>query len=232
MAQVWEPRSDQMATSSDATNGINPVVILSSDGSTNYQGPGGKSVNQGYIASPTTPDALNGQNGVTYQAYHTPVPKILEWNFEVQQEVGTNMVMTMSYVASHGWNLLFPVDLNQVPEADLGPNDISLRPYPLFGAINGGSGAGGTNNAVSNYNSLQTTFTSGSQTDCSSTPTMSGRTCWIRSTPLAGAAAREIFDWQNAYSPAANYGAANFDVRNAFKAAAIYDLPWVRAANS
>ncbi len=209
----------------DATNGINPVVILSSDGNTNYQGPGGKSVNQGYIASPTTPDALNGQNGVTYQAYHTPVPKILEWNFEVQQEVGTNMVMTLGYVASHGWNLLFPVDINQVPEADLGPNDIGLRPYPLFGAINGGSGSGGTNNAISNYNSLQTTI----QKRLSNGLQFNANYVWSHMLDTIdssgwGSTAGDL-RWQNAYSPAANYGAANFDVRNAFKAAAIYDLP-------
>lgn len=31
--------------------------------------------------------------------------------------------------------------------------------------------------------------------------------------------------YQRAYDPGANYGAANFDVRNAFKAYAVYDLP-------
>jgi hypothetical protein len=208
---------------SDATSGINPVVILSSDGNTNSQGPGHKSVNQGYITAPNTPDALNGQSNVTYQAYHTPVPKILEWNFEVQEQVGTNMVVTAGYVASHGYNLLFPVDLNQVPEAQLGPN--GQRPYPLFGSINSGSGAGGTNNAVSNYNSLQTTvtqrLTNGLQFNASYV--WSHMLDTIDSSGWGSSAGN--LDWQNAYSPAANYGASNFDVRNAFKGSGIYDLP-------
>ncbi len=208
---------------SDSTNGISPVVILASDGNTNNQGPGGKSVNQGYITAPTTPDALNGQNGVTYQAYHTPVPKILEWNVEVQQQVAANTVVTMAYVASHGWNLLFPVDINQVPEANLGPN--GKRPYPLFGAINGGSGAGGTNNAVSNYDSLQTTVTQ----RLSRGLQFNANYVWSHMLDTIdssgwGSSAGSL-DWQNAYKPSANYGAANFDVRNAFKGAAIYDLP-------
>src|SRR5580698_1445074 len=88
---------------SDNTNGVNPVVLLSSDGSTNYQGPGGLSVNQAYVTSPTTPDAKNG-SAVSYQAYHTPVPKILQWNVEVQQQLNANTVMSLAYVASHGYN--------------------------------------------------------------------------------------------------------------------------------
>ena len=88
------------------------------------------------------------------------MPKILEWNFEVQQELSTNMVLTAAYIASHGSNLLFPVDINQVPEQYLSPDDATgptnKRPYPLFQGINNGPQSGGTNNGVSNYNPLQT----------------------------------------------------------------------------
>ena len=73
---------------SDTTTGTSPVAILGSDGNTAYQG--SLSANSAFIR-PVGPAALNGQ-GVSYQEYHTPVPKILEWNFEVQQEIGTNMV--------------------------------------------------------------------------------------------------------------------------------------------
>ena len=131
-------------------------MLLSSNGNTNYQGAGGKSVNAAYLTAPTTPDAYNGLQ-ISYQQYHTPVPKILEWNAEVQQEIGVNMVFKARYVASHGYNLLFPADINAVPEQFLGPNDQDKRPYPLFQSISSGNnGSGGTNNGVSNYNSLQT----------------------------------------------------------------------------
>lgn len=215
----------------DNTNGVNPVVLLSSDGNTNYQGPGGLSINQAYLTAPSTPDALNGQ-GVSYQAYHTPVPKILEWNFEVQQELNNNMVLTASYVASHGSNLLFPVDINQVPEQYLSPDDATgstnKRPYPLFQGINSGSGAGGTNNGVSNYNSLQTTI----QKRMSDGLQFNANYTWshmldtIDSSGWGSSAG--TLGWQRAYDPGANYGASNFDVRNAFKASAIYDLPFGR----
>src|ERR1700733_10089968 len=103
----------------DQTNGIAPVVLLSSKGS-----------NLPYIGPTTDPAALNGQ-GVTYNQYHTPVPKIYQWNFAIQHTLGTNMVIEMDYVASHGFKLSFPVDINQVPQNLLGANDsLNCRPYP------------------------------------------------------------------------------------------------------
>ena len=212
----------------DNTNGVNPVVILASDGSTAYQ-PSGLSVNSAYLTSPTTPDALNGQ-GPSYQAYHTPVPKILEWNFEIQQEVGPSTMVTLGYVASHGYNLLFPVDINQVPEADLGPDDASpgsnKRPYPLFQGINSGTGAGGTNNGVSNYNSLQATV----EQRLSHGLQFRANYVWshmldtIDSSGWGSSSGSNYY--QRSYDPGANYGASNFDVRNAFKTAVLYDLPF------
>jgi hypothetical protein len=67
------------------------------------------------------------------------------------------MVGEVSYVASHGYNLAFPINLNQVPEGDLGPNDSpAFLPYPQFQGI---GGSNGTVNAISNYDSLQLVLT-------------------------------------------------------------------------
>jgi hypothetical protein len=209
----------------DNTNGTNPVVLLASDGNTNYQGPGGLSVNQAYLTAPTAPDAYNGQ-GISYQQYHTPVPKILQWNFEVQQEVGANMVLKAAYVASHGYNLLFPVDINQVPEAQLGPNDAGSRPYPLFQSIgSGNTGSGGTNNGVSNYHSLQTTVSQrlSRGLEFNANYVWSHMLDSIDSSGWGGSAGNAFY--QNSYDVGANYGASNYDIRNSFKASALYDLP-------
>jgi Carboxypeptidase regulatory-like domain len=212
-------------TVTDSSNGINPVVLLDSDGNTNYQGAGGLSVNQAFIR-PVGPAALNGQS-VPYQAYHTPVPKILEWNFEVQQQINTSMVFTASYVASHGYDLLFPADINAVPEQFLSANDNDKRPYPLFKSISSGNqGSGGTNNGVSNYNSLQTTVSERLSRGLS----FSGNYTWshmLTSVDSSGWGSSSGNDfYQRPYDVAANYGASNFDVRNAVKGWAIYDLPF------
>jgi hypothetical protein len=194
---------------SDTTNGVSPVVILSGTGS-----------NLPYIAATTDPSAYNGTD-VNYNQYHTPVPKIYQWNIGVQQEIGTNMVAGLSYVASHGFDLNFPVDLNQVPGALLGPNDVSSRPYTQYGHI-----SGSTNNSISNYNSLQATLqkrmTNGFSFDFNYT--------WahfLDDQDSSGWGSREGTQvYQNAYNPSANYGNSNFDIQNAFKARFVYDLPF------
>lgn len=196
--------------STDQTNGISPVVALSSNGS-----------NLPYIGPTTDPAALNGQ-GVSYNKYHTPVPQIYQWNLAVQRELGTNMVAEVAYVASHAHNLSFPVDINQVPEDKLGPNDSpSALPYPIYQGI-----TGDTFNGLSNYNSLQASlsrrFASGLSLNLNYT--------WAHflddqdSSGYGGAAGTQTV--QRSYDPAASYGSSNFDVRNAFKGRVVYELPF------
>jgi hypothetical protein len=207
---------------SDTTTGTAPVTILGSDGNGVYQG--SLSANSAFIR-PIGPAALNGQ-GVPYQEYHTPVARILEWNFEVQQQISTDMLAKVAYVASHGYNLLFPADINAVPEAKLSPNDQNLRPYPLFQGINDGNGAGGTNNGVSNYNSLQTSFEKRYSYGLQflANYTWSHMLTSIDSSGWGSGSGDDYY--QRPYDPGANYGASNFDQRNSFKTAVIYDLPF------
>ena len=194
---------------SDQTNGITPVVLLSTTGT-----------NLPFVAATTDPTAYNGQ-GLNYNQYHTPVPKIYQWNVSVQQELGTDLVAELSYVASHGFNLNFPVDINQVPESKLSANDSpSGRPFPQYQGL-----GGSTNNAISNYNSLQSTIrkrlTSGISFDFNYT--------WSHflddqdSSGWGGRGGSQHY--QNAYDPHANYGNSNFDVRNAFKGRVVWELP-------
>ena len=197
---------------SDQTNGISPVVILSGSGS-----------NLPYVLPTTNPAALNGQ-GVNYNKYHTPLGKSMQWNVAVQREIGTNMVGEVAYVASHGYNLAFPLNLNQVPEAKLGPNDSpSELPYPQFQGI---GGSNGSLNAVSNYNSLQVSiskrFTQG--------VSFNFNYVWSHflddedSSGWGGRGGTQV--WQRAFNPSANYGASNFDIRDAFKGNVVYALPF------
>lgn len=199
---------------SDQTNGITPLVVLSSSGS-----------NLVYKAPTTDPAALNGQN-VNYNKYHTPLGKSIQWNVAVQRQLGTNMVGEIGYVGSHGYNLSFPVDLNQIPEALLGPNDSpSARPFPQFGGI---GGSNGTINASSNYNSLQASISKRLTSGFS----FNFNYVWshfLNDQDSSGWGSRQgTQTWQRAYNPSANYGASNFDIRNAFKGYGVYQLPFGR----
>ncbi len=212
---------------SDSTNGADDVVQLDSDGNSTEQ-PAGHSINSLYLSAPTTPQAFNGES-VSYNEYHTPVPRVIDWTLSAERELGRNMVAELAYVASHGYGLNYLVDINQVPAGKLNINDAACtagsttcgRPYPLFQSI-----SGSTNNANSNYNSLQASitrrFSNGLQFNANYT--------WAHmldnmdSSGWGGNAGTQ--DFQSSYDPSANYGSSNFDIRNAFKGYAIYDLPF------
>jgi hypothetical protein len=204
----------------DSTGGIAPVVLLSSSGSTNYQGSSGASINSLYVTAPTTPQAYNGQ-AVSYMQYDQPIPLLYSWNLTVQRQLTGNTVAELAYVGSHAHNLIFNTDLNQVPASELGPNDASSRPYPEYQAI-----SGFTTQAASFYSALEAelkrAFSNGLMFDFNYT--------WSHMTDdqdSSGWGSKEgTTVWQNAYVPSANHGAANFDVRNMFKAYGAYQLPF------
>ncbi len=134
---------------------------------------------------------------------------------------------SLAYVASHGHDLPFPVDINQVPVAQLQPNDQQFRPYPQFGTI-ATAGAVPNENAISNFNSLQATI----EQRLSHGLNFNFNYVWshfLDDLDSAGWGSHSgTANWQNAYNPAANYGNSNFDVRNAFKGYILYQLPFGR----
>ncbi|MGC2325551.1 MAG: TonB-dependent receptor, partial [Candidatus Sulfotelmatobacter sp.] len=200
---------------SDQTNGITPITKLDGTGTVF-----GTSNALPYTQASTSPTAYNGQ-GAGYVQYHTPVPRILQWNFSAQRSLNTNVVVEVAYVASHGSSLNFPTDLNQVPQAKLSPSDVPTgRPYPNFQGL-----PGSTNNAISNYNSLQTSITKRMTNGVS----LSFNYVWshmLDDQDSSGWGSRGgPQDYQIANNPAANYSNSNFDVRHAFKGYAVYVLP-------
>jgi hypothetical protein len=199
----------------DTTNGVTPVVILSGTGS-----------NLPYIAATTNPAGYNGSN-VNYAAFHQPVGGSYQWNIQGQRQLTNNLVASLAYVASHGHDLPFPVDINQVPVAHLQPNDQQFRPYPQFGTI-ATAGAVPNENATSNYNSLQVTI----EQRLSHGLSFNLNYVWshfLDDLDTAGWGSHSgTTNWQNAYDPSANYGNSNFDVRNAFKGYVLYQLPFGR----
>src|SRR5580704_10659752 len=197
----------------DQTNGLKPVVILSASGS-----------NLPYVGNSTDPGAYNGQS-FNYNAYHEPVGGSYQWNLQVQRSIGNDLVAKLSYIATHGHNLPFPADINQVPQALLSANDQASRPFPQFGSLNT-SGTPANENAISNYNSLQAVI------EKRMTQGLSLQFSYVWSHFLDDA---DSAGWgshsgdtriQNSFVPSANYGNSNFDIRNAFRGYAIYELPF------
>ncbi|HEV2272965.1 MAG TPA: TonB-dependent receptor [Acidobacteriaceae bacterium] len=204
----------------DSTNNVAPVVILSSDGNTNYQGSKGASINALYLNAPTGAGSYNGQQ-VSFSQYHQPVPMLKQWNLTVQRQMNSNTMVEVAYVGSRGTNLAVVTDLNQVPVGLLGPNDASARPYPEFQSITGINAVG-----ISNYNALQASV----ERRMSNSLEFNFNYTWSHMLDYQDSSGwgtkQGTQPFQNAYSPAANYGPSNFDIRNMFKGQSIYLLPF------
>ena len=207
---------------SDSTNNVQPVVILGSDGNTNYQGSKGVSINSLYRLAPTTPQAYNGQP-VGFTQYTSPVPLLKSWNLTVQRTITANMIVDAGYIGSHGNHLPFLTDLNQVPEDLLGPNDVAYRPYSPFQSI-----TGVTTGAISNYDAFQAGITRrmGNGLEFNFNYTWSHM---LSSQDGSGWGTKQGNQpYQSAYYPGLNYGPSNFDIRHMFKGQVIYNLPFGR----
>jgi hypothetical protein len=198
----------------DQTSGISPVVKLGGDG-TIY----GTTTPLPYLAPTTDPSAFNGQ-GAGYSQFHTPVQKVNQWNAAIQRELRTNLVAEISYVGSHGFNLIGPTDFNAVPVTKLSSNDAQYRPYQQYQNIGGNFLDG-----ISNYNSLQSEITKRLTSGLS----FSFNYVWSHflddqdSAAWGGGAGSQPY--QIANNTHANYSNSNFDKRHALKGSVVYQLP-------
>jgi hypothetical protein len=213
----------------DTTNGICPVVQLDANGqSPDTTDPGcgtgnynPRAIDSYYLTAPSTPDAQNGSGYVSYNQYHSPVPTNYQWTLALQRQFGLDYSAQISYVGNHGENLPFPVDINQVPESKLSQNDKQNEPYPLFNTI-----FGSTNNAISNYNALQTELTKRMSNGLQFTVNYTW-SHFLSDQDSSGWGSRGGYQpYQNAFSPSDNYGNSNFDIRNMFKGEVVYQLPF------
>lgn len=204
--------TDMGASSSGSasdTTMTNPVATLS-----------GLNAQLPWVQASRSATAYNGQN-VSYNAYHTPVARLYQWSFGTQYQISQYTVAELNYVASHGQDLLFPTDLNQVPESELSPNDQQYRPFPQYLSI-----SGNTYNAVSNYNSLQAQYSHHFHQGV----TYNVAYTWSHmlsdqdSGGMGGSAGSQLY--QVASDPHRNYASSNFDARHMLKAYVVYSLPF------
>ena len=198
----------------DPTNGVIPGVKFDGPGTENLTG-----ASLPFVTPGTSPARFNGQNAV-YTQYNTPDPEIYQYNLGIQQAFGNNTVFNLSYVGSHGFHLNFPTDINQVPTALLSVGDSnSDRPNQNYEQINGS-----TNDAISNYNSLQAEInrrlSRGLSLDFSYTWSH-----FLDDQDSSGFGSRAgPISRQYADAPS-NYSNSNFDIRNAVKGRIVYELP-------
>ncbi len=207
--------------------GPNPLIKLSASAAAaapvlNYVvgSPNAKNVSQYVnVASPSNQ---------TYVPYDVPVAKIDEWQLSVEHRFARDYMASIAYVGSHAMNLQFGTDINQITSAAglaasvaHGSAVQADRPYPAWGSL-----TGDTYNAISNYNALQLQTTKRYSNGLS----FSVNYVWshfLDDQDSGGWGSRGGTQyWQIGNNPAANYANSNFDIPNAIKGYASYDLPF------
>lgn len=178
--------------------------------------------------------------GPGYTPYNVPPGHIYEYSLELQHQFAQNFAVSIAGVGSHGYDLQFPTNANQITDpSQLGINDIAacdgntattgvytgaaacFRPYPAFAGI-----SGNTYNAISNYNSLQVQVTK----SYSSGLLFNVNYVWSHmlddqdSSGWGSTAGPQ--NWQIANNPKLNYSNSNFDTPNALKGYVSYELPF------
>ena len=157
------------------------------------------------IAAPPaiTPQSLTSSTLSVYDP-HLQLPYTLEWNVAVEQALGQQQSLTVSYVGAAGRRLLQTAYV--------------ISPNSSFGSVNLVGNA-----ATSDYGALQAQFqrrlSHGLQALTSYT--------WSHSIDTASAGSVGV--GSNAYSPGlGNRGSSDFDIRHALSTGVTYDIPAVK----
>ena len=175
---------------------------------------------------------------------HLKTPYIMNWNFNVQQQLTPSLLLQVAYVANHGVKLYSVTDINQVnPTSPLedDPNNPNFCDHcELYGrplvtncptSAFGGLGTGGPchpqlgfldflgNRANSNYNSLQVTLTKRYSHGLYLLAGYTyGHAIDTATSNLAGVP-------PNSNDYEAERGNGDYDIRHRFTLSATYDLP-------
>lgn len=125
------------------------------------------------------------------------LPRTYEWNFTVEQALGSKQIFSASYVAAAGRRLLRQ----------------TVKSFPSSLSVNFTQ-----NTATSDYHALQLQF----RRRLSSGVQALASYAWSHSIDIAS---NDSFNFNSPISPRLDRGSSDFDVRHAFNAAVTYDLP-------
>jgi outer membrane receptor protein involved in Fe transport len=170
------------------------------------------------VPTPTIGEALEYNPGTT--------PFILQYNFGIQRELGKNTVVSVSYVGSHGYDLLVQNDLNPpIPTVVNGqPNFLNApRNNPNLGAI-----AFNVPDGSSRYDSLQVYLTRNLSRTLQFQAAYTYSKCIDYGSISYGLEASNS-DQQaqsDPYNLAVDKGPCDFDIKHNFTGSATYSLPF------
>jgi hypothetical protein len=172
-----------------------------------------------------TPGVFNNQ---TYVPYNVHPAQINQWQLSIEHQLGHEFMVSAAYVGSHGYDLQYETDLNQITDPGLLQENVAAgkviqanRPFADWGNL-----TGNTYNAKSNYNALQFEINK----HYSSGLMFSFNYVWshflddLDSSGWGSRGGTQTYQIGN--DPKSNYANSNFDIPQAFKGYVAYDLPF------
>lgn len=168
----------------------------------------------------TLSPTIDNYSGVEYYPRNMPTDYVQQFLVSVQHEFAGGILVDAGYVHTHGTNLNFATDINQAPISALGCTGYNCgNPNPVFNSI-----AAQIYDGWSNYNALQVRV----QKKLSSGLNFQVNYAWSKSldTGTGNGHGSGIDIYQNAYSPAANYGLSDFNAANTLVGQVVYELPF------
>ena len=163
---------------------------------------------------------IDNYSGVEYYPWNMPTDYVQQALVSVQHELAGGVLIDASYVYTHGTNLNFATNINQAPVSELGCTGYNCgNPNPIFNSI-----AAQTYDGWSNYNALQLRF----QKRMSHGVTFQFNYSWAKSldTGTGNGHGSGVDIYQNAYSPAVNYGPSDFNAADTLTGQVVYQLPF------
>ena len=168
----------------------------------------------------TLSSTIDNFSGVEYYPRNMPTDYVQQALLSVQHEFLAGILVDASYVNTRGKNLNFATDINQAPVTALGCTGYNCgNPNPVFNSI-----AAQIYDGWSNYNALQLRV----QKRMSNGLNFQMNYAWSKSldTGTGNGHGSGVDIYQNAYSPAANYGLSDFNATNSFAGQVVYELPF------
>jgi len=218
------PRDAENYTDGALGLGLNPHNVGNggySNGSSPWQLVNGPPA--GTVVFPTlqtlSPEIQNF-NTAEYYPRDIPTTYVQQFLLSIQHQFAGGIVLDTSYVNTRGRNLNFSTDINQAPANLLGCSGYNCgNPNPIFNAIQAQIYTG-----YSNYNALQLR----AQKRMSHGVSFQLNYAWSKSldTGTGNGHGSGIDIYQNAYSPAANYGLSDFNAANTLIGQIVYELPF------
>jgi len=151
-------------------------------------------------------------------------PMVQKWNFAIQQELGGQMALELSYVGNHSSHQLLQPDFNACPNLgtfDSSINCNTLRPVPYIGGISG-TATFGFGNYQGMTAKLEKRYSAGLQFVAAYTY---GHAFANSGTTLSGSNGLYTRDNTNY---ATSYASASWDIRHNFTTGFNYDIPFGR----